>query len=89
MKALLFPEPWKIELIEVDIPKPGPNEVLAEMVSVGICGSDVGIFEGGHWIVAHEPGGHGPQCHSQPEFPDGGRPHADLAFYRTLRGGYI
>ena len=59
MRALIFPEPWIINLLEVDIPKPGPNEVLAEMVSVGICGSDVGIFEGNHWIIAHEPGGHG------------------------------
>lgn len=59
MKALLFPEPWSVKLIETDIPKPGPNEVLAKMISVGICGSDVGIFEGDHWIIAHEPGGHG------------------------------
>ncbi|MBD3230304.1 MAG: alcohol dehydrogenase catalytic domain-containing protein [Candidatus Lokiarchaeota archaeon] len=59
MKALLFPEPWKVELIEIDIPKPGPNQVLAEMRSVGVCGSDVGIFEGNHWIEAHEPGGYG------------------------------
>jgi L-iditol 2-dehydrogenase len=59
MKALLFPEPWVVKLVEVDIPKPERNEILAQMVSVGICGSDVGIFEGNHWIVAHEPGGHG------------------------------
>jgi L-iditol 2-dehydrogenase len=59
MKALLFPKPWVVKLIEVDIPKPLPNEVLAELHSVGICGSDVGIFEGDHWIIAHEPGGHG------------------------------
>ena len=59
MKALIFSEPWSVKLVEIDIPKPGPNEVLAKMVSVGICGSDVGIFEGNHWIVAHEPGGHG------------------------------
>ncbi|MHA1805642.1 MAG: zinc-dependent alcohol dehydrogenase [Promethearchaeota archaeon] len=59
MNALLFPEPWKVELIEVDIPKCGPYDVLAEIHSVGICGSDVGIFEGEHWIVAREPGGHG------------------------------
>ena len=59
MKALLFPEPWIVKLVEIDIPKPGPHEVLAKMVSVGICGSDVGIFEGDHWIIAHEPGGHG------------------------------
>jgi threonine dehydrogenase-like Zn-dependent dehydrogenase len=59
MKALLFPEPWIVKLVEVDIPQPKQNEVLAQIVSVGICGSDVGIFEGKHWIIAHEPGGHG------------------------------
>lgn len=59
MRALIFSEPWKVELVEVDIPKCGPNDVLAELHSVGICGSDVGIFEGDHWIVAHKPGGHG------------------------------
>jgi threonine dehydrogenase-like Zn-dependent dehydrogenase len=59
MKALVFPEEWEVNLVEVPIPKCGPNDVLAKMISVGICGSDVGIFEGGHWIKAHEPGGHG------------------------------
>ena len=59
MKALLFPEPWNVQLIDVDIPDPGDNEVLARIESVGICGSDVGIYEGEHWITAHEPGGHG------------------------------
>jgi L-iditol 2-dehydrogenase len=59
MRALLFPEPWTVKLIEVEVPKPGFDEVLAEIISVGICGSDVGIFEGDHWIIAHEPGGHG------------------------------
>ncbi|MHA1669205.1 MAG: zinc-binding dehydrogenase [Promethearchaeota archaeon] len=59
MKALYFPEPWVVKLVETNIPKPKPNEVLAQIISVGICGSDVGIFEGDHWIIAHEPGGHG------------------------------
>ncbi|WP_371804354.1 zinc-binding dehydrogenase [Candidatus Lokiarchaeum ossiferum] len=59
MKALIFPKPWDVKCIDVDIPKPKPHEVLTEMRSVGICGSDVGIFEGNHWIVAHGPGGHG------------------------------
>lgn len=59
MRALLFPEPWVVKIINIEIPKPKPNEILAQMISVGICGSDVGIFEGEHWIVANEPGGHG------------------------------
>ena len=59
MKALVFPSPWTVELAEVEVPRPGPNEVLTEIRCVGICGSDVGIYEGNHWIVAHGPGGHG------------------------------
>jgi L-iditol 2-dehydrogenase len=59
MKALIFPEPWGVKLIETEIPEPGADEILAEIRSVGICGSDIGIYEGNHWIVAHEPGGHG------------------------------
>ena len=59
MKALVFPSAWRVELVEVQVPRPGPNQVLAEIRCVGICGSDVGIYEGDHWIVAHGPGGHG------------------------------
>ena len=59
MQALIFPENWKVELVNVDIPKPMDDEVLAKMISVGICGSDVGIFEGDHWIVSKGVGGHG------------------------------
>jgi len=59
MKALVFPSKWKVELVETEVPRPGPNEVLAEICCVGICGTDVGIYEGTHWIVARGPGGHG------------------------------
>jgi len=59
MKALVFPSDWKVELVDVEVPRPGPDEVLAEIRCVGICGSDVGIYEGSHWIVARGPGGHG------------------------------
>jgi threonine dehydrogenase-like Zn-dependent dehydrogenase len=59
MKALIFPATWQAELIETEIPKPGPDEVLAEIRCVGICGTDVGIYDGSHWIVAQGPGGHG------------------------------
>lgn len=39
MRALIFPEPWVVKFIEVDMPKPRSNEVLAEIHSVGICGT--------------------------------------------------
>jgi scyllo-inosose 3-dehydrogenase len=39
---------WKnprIEIVEKDIPKPGPNEVLIEVKACGICGSDVHMLQ--------------------------------------------
>lgn len=59
MKALIFPGNLVIDCIETEVPKIGPDEVLAEVRSCGICGSDIGIYEGTHWIKAHGPGGHG------------------------------
>lgn len=59
MKALVFPSRWQVEVVETEVPKPGPDEVLAEIRCVGICGTDVGIYEGTHWIIARGPGGHG------------------------------
>jgi threonine dehydrogenase-like Zn-dependent dehydrogenase len=59
MKALIFPAKHRVELIETPRPKPGPNEVLAEIRCVGICGTDIGIYDETHWIVARGPGGHG------------------------------
>jgi D-arabinose 1-dehydrogenase-like Zn-dependent alcohol dehydrogenase len=38
MKALVFPSKWKVELVETEVSRPGPNEVLAEIRCVGICG---------------------------------------------------
>ena len=41
MKAVCFPAPNMIELIDVPEPKPpGPDEVLLKVHQVGICGSD-------------------------------------------------
>ena len=31
----------KVEIVEYDIPKPGPREVLLEVKACGVCGSDV------------------------------------------------
>ncbi len=37
-------EPQKMELLNTEIQKPGEDEVLIEVQSVGICGSDLGFF---------------------------------------------
>ncbi len=35
----------RVEIVEHDIPKPGPNEVLLQVKACGICGSDVHIAQ--------------------------------------------
>ena len=67
MKALVFKEPWKIDLEEVPIPRvKEKNQVLIKITAFGICGSDIKILEGKHAynsniILGHEfdgtPGG--------------------------------
>ncbi len=46
MKALYFIEQGKVELREIDIPKPSNNEAIVEVDTCGICGTDINIFKG-------------------------------------------
>lgn len=41
-------EPGKIEFRQVDIPKPGPDQVLVKIKKIGICGSDIHVYHGTH-----------------------------------------
>ena len=52
MKALVVLEPNRFELREVPVPVPGPNEVLARVRAVSICGTDAHLVRGdypGFW----------------------------------------
>ncbi len=52
MQALVLPEPGRMEIREVPIPEPGPNEVLARVRAVSICGTDAHLIRGdypGFW----------------------------------------
>ena len=52
MQALVVLEPNRFEMQEVPTPKPGPNEVLARVRAVSICGTDVHLVRGdypGFW----------------------------------------
>ena len=63
MKAMFLHGPGDFRLAEVAVPEPGPGEVLLEVASVGICGSDVhywregrigdAVITGPH-VVGHE-----------------------------------
>lgn len=51
MKQAFVPEVGSITFREVDVPRPGPGQVLLRIGRIGICGSDVHVFRGEHPIV--------------------------------------
>jgi L-iditol 2-dehydrogenase len=46
MKALLLSEYKRLEVTDVDVPSPGPQDVLVRVAACGICGSDVHGYDG-------------------------------------------
>ena len=46
MRALLCSNPFALEVIEREPPKPRPGEALVRMRRAGVCGTDLHIFEG-------------------------------------------
>jgi 2-desacetyl-2-hydroxyethyl bacteriochlorophyllide A dehydrogenase len=46
MRAAFFAGTGTLELREIAVPEPGPEEVLIDLRAVGICGSDLHQFEG-------------------------------------------
>src|SRR4051812_3843420 len=51
-RAAVLTRPGEIVLEARPMPEPGPREVLVEISSVGVCGSDVHYYEHGR-IGAH------------------------------------
>ena len=55
MQALVVLEPSRMEIRDVPVPVPGPNEILARVRAVSICGTDVHLIRGdypGFWPPA-------------------------------------
>jgi L-iditol 2-dehydrogenase len=46
MKALLLSEYKHLEVVDLPVPIPGPEELLVEVAACGICGSDVHGYDG-------------------------------------------
>jgi L-iditol 2-dehydrogenase len=62
VRAFNFVKPRILDLVEVDIPEIGDDEVLCKVHTVGICGTDLRTWEGTHWQAERmpmPPGGHG------------------------------
>lgn len=47
MRASVLTGPSRLQVEDRPVPQPGPHEVLIEVTSVGVCGSDVHYFEHG------------------------------------------
>jgi threonine dehydrogenase-like Zn-dependent dehydrogenase len=45
----------EVELREVPVPSAGPEDVLVEVKAAGICGSDIGFYDGTHEEVCRPP----------------------------------
>lgn len=58
MKAALFVSPHQIRVEEVEIPSPGPDEVIVKVECCGICGTDYHILEGDFISPYPIAGGH-------------------------------
>lgn len=60
MKALALTSPRKVEVVELEMPRIKDSEVLIKILGVGVCGSDLSVFEGHRqvpsypWIMGHE-----------------------------------
>ena len=63
MKALLLSEYNRLEIVELPLPRPGPDEVLVRVQACGICGSDVHGYDGASGrrippiVMGHEAAG--------------------------------
>lgn len=47
MKAIVVSEPRRAEIVEMEMPEPRSGEALLEVLYAGICGSDMGLYNGG------------------------------------------
>ena len=79
MQAVVYEAPGRLELRERAAPEPGPHDVLVEVAYLGICGSDLLMWDGGFArvtppvIVGHEFSGTVVACGSAVNVPIGTR----------------
>src|SRR5664279_2372869 len=62
MRAAVFVEPGRIEIIDKRIPDVGPNDALLRITTTTICGTDIHILKGEYPVakgltIGHEPVG--------------------------------
>ncbi|MEM3004461.1 MAG: alcohol dehydrogenase catalytic domain-containing protein, partial [Candidatus Bathyarchaeia archaeon] len=63
MKAAVLSKPFRIEILDIPLPKVGDDDVLVEVVEAGVCGSDLHTYRGVHpfrkppVVLGHEVAG--------------------------------
>jgi len=53
MKAVTIVEPGKTEIIEIEQPEPGPQEVLVRVRALGLCGTDYRTYLGANPLTGY------------------------------------
>jgi len=53
MRAFVIDEPGRTSLAELELPEPGPEEVLLRTRIVGMCGTDLSTFRGKNPLVSY------------------------------------
>ncbi len=59
MRAVLLPGDRKVDVVERQVPEPGPGQVLIRTRASAICRSDMGLYVGSSTIVGGEDAGTG------------------------------
>ena len=60
MRAAALVSPGMVEIVEVEEPRCGADDVLVRMLAVGLCGSDLAVHSGARavpstpWVLGHE-----------------------------------
>lgn len=57
MKAAVLVAPQQLELQDIAVPAPGPEEVLVRLEGCGVCGSNLPVWEGRPWFTYPLPPG--------------------------------
>jgi alcohol dehydrogenase/L-iditol 2-dehydrogenase len=63
LQAVTLLEPGHVAITDRPEPRCGPTDVIVEMHAVGLCGSDLSVFDGSTvvpeypWVLGHEGGG--------------------------------
>ena len=64
MRAVALVAPGQVEIVDDwPEPEPGPDDVVVQIRGVGLCGSDLSVYDGTRevpampWVFGHEGGG--------------------------------